>query len=221
MNLFDMISTAQGGQAMTKLGRQFGLNEQQSADVLRNLLPAFSTGLKRNTDTSEGLGALLGALGGGRHERYLDDANVFADAGTKTDGDKILGHLFGSKEVSRAVADRAAQQTGVGADILKSMLPYIAPMIMGALFKNGQNPLGDILGQVLGGGRATPRRRQGDDPFGPLSDILKGTPLERGSQAAPGDMPTSGADIFGSMFDADGDGSVMDDIFDAVLGARR
>ena len=221
MNLYDMISAAQGGQAMANLGQRFGLDEQQSAAALRTLLPAFSSGLKRNTETSDGLGALLGALGGGRHARYVDDADIFTDDGTRADGDNILGNIFGSKDVSRAVADRAAQQTGIGSEILKAMLPYIASMVMGALFKNGQNPLGDILGQVLGGGQAPQRQQQGNDPFGPLSDILKGTPLDSRSPAAPGNMPTRGADIFGSMLDADGDGSSMDDIFEAMLGGRR
>lgn len=220
MNLFDMIAAAQGGQGLAKLGQQFGLNEQQSAEAVRHLLPAFSSGLKRNTETTDGLGALLSALGGGRHERYFNDATIFADAGVKSDGDRILGHMFGSKDVSRAVAERAAQQTGIGSDILKAMLPYIASMVMGALFKNGQSPLGDILEQVLGGGQPA-SRRQGDNPFGSLSDILKGGLQGPGAQAGSGKLPGSGADVFGSLFDADGDGSVMDDIFDAVLKARR
>jgi hypothetical protein len=220
MNLNDMIASAQDGQAMARLGQQFGLNEQQTADALRHLLPAFSTGLKRNTETTDGLGALLGALAEGQHERYYDDGNIFEDAGVKTDGDNILGHMFGSKDVSRAVAERAAEQTGIGSEILKAMLPYIASMVMGALFKNGQSPLGDILDQILGGQQKTSQQEY-ENPIGPLSEILKGGPPATGANATDGKIPTRGADIFGSMFDADGDGLSMDDIFDAVLGGRR
>jgi len=220
MNLYDMIASAQGGQAMPRMGQQFGLNEQQTADAVRHLLPAFSTGLKRNTETMNGLGALLSALSDGHHERYYDGGNIFEDAGAKKDGDNILGHMLGSKDVSRAVAERAAEQTGIGSAILKAMLPYIASMIMGALFKNGQSPLGDILGQILGGQQKT-SQQEFDNPIGPLSEILKGGPPATGANVSPGKIPTRGADIFGSMFDADGDGSSMDDIFDAVLGRRR
>lgn len=215
MNLFDMISAAQGGQALNNLGQQFGLNEQQSAEALRNLLPAFSTGLKRNTQTTDGLGALLNALNSGKHENYYDDGNIFSNTSTRDDGNNILGHMLGSPDVSRAVAERAAQQTGIGADILKAMLPYIASMVMGALFKQGQNPIGDILGQMMGGGQQQ-QAPQNNNPFGPLADILM-----KGGSPMPGNSPSSGADIFGSMFDADGDGSAMDDIFDAILGGRR
>ncbi len=227
MNLFDMIAAAQGGQAMTNLGRQFGLSEQQSADALRQLLPAFSTGLKRNTTNPMDLSAFLNALNGGQHSRYFEDANIFGDSAAVNDGNDILGHMFGSKDVSRAVAERAAAQTGIGAEILKAMLPYIASIIMGALFKQGQNPLGDILGEVLGGGQAQKRGDggspfgQGDNPFGPLSEILKGDGKAPGGQPLPGKLPKSGADIFGQMFDTDGDGSAMDDIFDAMLGKKR
>ena len=51
------------------------------------------------------------------------------------EGNGILGHLFGSKELSRAVAAQAAQATGIGQEMLKQMLPVIASMIMGGLFK--------------------------------------------------------------------------------------
>lgn len=230
MNLYQMISMAQGGQAMANLGRQFGLDEKQSEEALRHLLPAFSTGLKRNTQTMDGLSALLAALNGGHHARYYEDSSIFGEASVLADGNDILGHMFGSKDISRAVAARAAEQTGIGAEILKAMLPYIASMIMGALFKQGQNPIGDILGEVLGGGRGQAGRQpqspfdtgnnpfgSGDNPFGPLSEILKQGAGEQGTGQTGRPIPKSGADIFGQMFDADGDGSAMDDIFDILM----
>ncbi len=213
MTLFEMLAAAQGGRAMANLGGQFGLSEQQTTDAVRQLLPAFSTGFKRNTATPEGLGALLQALNGGRHERYYDDVTIFGDPTTRRDGNGILGHLFGSKDVSRAVTSRVADQTGIGADILRQMLPYIATMVMGALFKQGRNPLEAILGQVLGAGVGQPS----GNPFGPLAEAMLGGGRQRPSRS----LPTRGTDIFGSMLDADGDGSVMDDIFDTLLGRRR
>lgn len=216
---------------MANLGRQFGLDERQSAEAVRQLLPAFSTGLKRNTGTPVDLGSFLDMLNGGHYERAYDDGGALADRGVRDQGNDVLGQIFGSKDVSRAVADRAAQQTGIGSDILKAMLPYIASIIMGALFKQGQSPIGDILGEVLGGQQRSGGRSaggsqesnpfgQGDNPFGPLSEILKGDGPAQGRDA-PAGMPKSGADIFGQMFDADGDGSAMDDIFDALLKGRR
>jgi hypothetical protein len=212
MNLYEMISSAQGGQALANLGSQFGLTEEQTSSAIRQLLPAFSSGLKRNTATPDGLGALFGAINDGRHERYFDDGNIFADAAVRDDGNNILAHVLGSKDVSRVVADRAAEQTGIGADLLKQMLPYVASLIMGALFKEGRGPLADILGGASGGTTGQPS----DNPLGQLAEAILGG----GEQGAPQSKP-SVTDIFGTMLDADGDGSVMDDIFDMALGKQR
>ena len=110
------------------------------------------------------------ALASGDHARYLDGD----ESGIVDDGNAILGHVFGSKDVSRGVAAHAAETTGIGSDTLKQMLPMIAAMIMGALGKKAMGSgggLGDILGQVLGGsarGAAVSPRASG----GGLGDIL-------------------------------------------------
>ena len=54
---------------------------------------------------------------------------------TVADGNAILGHILGSKDVSRSVAAQASQQTGIGSDLLKQMLPVVATMAMGYLSK--------------------------------------------------------------------------------------
>jgi len=94
------------------------------------------------------------------------------------DGNGILGHLLGSKDVSRQVAANAAAQTGIGADVLKKMLPMLASLAMAAMARramrgsNGQVQLGqatgggglmDMLGPMLGGGSG---------PSGGLGDII-------------------------------------------------
>jgi len=73
------------------------------------------------------LAGLLGALQGGQHEQYLENPQMLGQPQTVNDGNAILGHLFGSKDVSRAVAGRAAEQTGIGSDVLKKLLPLACP----------------------------------------------------------------------------------------------
>ncbi len=53
-------------------------------------------------------------------------------------GNDVLSQLFGSPEVSQAVVAQAAATSGVGQAILKQMLPVIASMVMGGLFKSEQ-----------------------------------------------------------------------------------
>lgn len=203
--LYDMM--AQNGRAVELMARQFNLSQQQAALAMEALMPAFSQGLKRNTSDPYGVSSFLQALASGQHAKYYDDAaNAFSPAGM-SEGNGILGHLFGSKELSRAVAAQAAQVTGIQQEILKQMLPAMASMLMGGLFRQTTAPQqaqaggfgasGNILGEIIdqmmkqGGGMAgQPQPRQApqpnpmdpfDNPFGKiLKDMMGG-----GAQPAP------------------------------------
>jgi hypothetical protein len=87
-------------------------------------------------------------------------------ADSVTDGNKILGHLFGSKDVSRNVAAQAAESTGISASLIKKALPLLAGLAMGAMSKtsNKGQSLEASLPGLLGG-------LGGDDGFG-LDDVL-------------------------------------------------
>lgn len=187
-SLFDMLAGAQNGNALNQIARQFNLSQQQAQDAMEALLPAFSQGLKRNAATPNDLGSFLSALASGQHAKYYEDAsNAFSSQGLQ-DGNGILGHLFGSKDLSRAVAQQASQATGIGQDILKQMLPVLASMIMGGLFKQstGQtqqaaqsaNPLQQIIEQMMRGGMGQAQQSQpqaGQTPFeNPLGKMLEG-----------------------------------------------
>ena len=152
MNMMDAIMQAGGGSTARAAGQQFGLNPQQSQQAIGALLPAISSAMKRNTASPQGLAGLLGALEKGNHDRYLDEPTTLARQ-APTDGNAILGHLFGSKDVSRAVAGRASEKTGIGADVLKKMLPMVAMMAMGGLAKQtrGGSGLGGGIGGALAG----------------------------------------------------------------------
>jgi hypothetical protein len=59
---------------------------------------------------------------GGGHQQYLDDPSRLGAAETLQDGNGILGHIFGSKDVSRQVAAQASANTGISPDGLMGML---------------------------------------------------------------------------------------------------
>jgi hypothetical protein len=135
MDLLQSVLNAQNGAAVSALGRNFGLNQDQTVAAVEQLLPALAAGLSRNTAQPAGLDGLMAALSGGAHQRYLDDPSTLSDAATVRDGNGILGHILGSKEVSREVAARASERTGIGSDVLKQMLPLVATLAMSALSK--------------------------------------------------------------------------------------
>jgi hypothetical protein len=211
MPLFDMIAKAQNGQGMELLARQFNLNQQQTQLAMEALLPAFSEGLKRNTSDPMGMGGFLQAMGSGNHSKYFEDASKAFSQGGVADGNGILGHLFGSKDVSRAVAAQAASATGIGQEILKQMLPVIASMVMGGLFKQstgqmqgaagmGTNPIGDIIEQMMKQGMGAGREQQApapspmDNPLGKILEGMLGGALGGGQQAQPQGQNPFGAD---------------------------
>ena len=158
MGIIETLLGNQAGGAVDQLGRQFGLDPSQTSSALGALLPAVAAGFQRNASSPSGLEALLGALGGGQHGQYVDDLQRLGRPATVDDGNGILGHIFGSKEVSRQVAQRASAQSGVGADLLKQMLPVVAAMVMGAMAKRqgggglAQGNLGAAFGNQGGGG---------------------------------------------------------------------
>ncbi|WP_322418054.1 DUF937 domain-containing protein [Mesorhizobium huakuii] len=184
--LFDMLAQAQNGNGMQALAQQYGLSMQQTQAAVAALLPAFSQGLQRNTADPYGLGAFMTAMASGQHAKYFEDATrAFSPQGVD-EGNGILGHLFGSKDLSRAVASQAAQASGVSQQILQQMLPAIASMVMGGLFKQttsqmqaaggfggGSNPLGEIIEQMMRqGGMQAPQQHQAPQPQNPMDNPL-------------------------------------------------
>ncbi|RUW35140.1 DUF937 domain-containing protein [Mesorhizobium sp. M1E.F.Ca.ET.041.01.1.1] len=190
-SLFDIFSQAQNGAGMQALAQQYGLSMQQTQAAIQALLPAFSQGLQRNTADPYGMGAFMTAMASGQHAKYFEDATrAFSPQGIN-EGNGILGHLFGSKDLSRAVAAQAAQATGLSQQVLQQMLPAMASMMMGGLFKQtnnqmqaaggfggGSNPLGEIIEEMMrqaGGGAQAPQPRQAPNPYGdnPLGKVLQ------------------------------------------------
>ncbi|MBX9467673.1 MAG: DUF937 domain-containing protein [Rhizobium sp.] len=140
--LFDMMMQAQNGMAMDAMAKQYGLAQEQAAKAVAALMPAFASGFKRNTTNPYDFSALLQSMTSGSYAKYFEDmSSAFTPQGI-ADGNQVLQQLFGSKEVSRAIAAQAAQLSGIGQDILKQMMPAMADTLMGGLFKQttGQFP---------------------------------------------------------------------------------
>ena len=118
----------------------------------------------------------------------LDDHNpsIFGNLasllGGSDDGMKILGHVLGARQGS--VAENLSGQSGINLDVIMKLLPILAPLVMGYLSGQKQSRGLDAggLGSVLGAERRQAETRQ--PGLGGLASIL----------------------------DADGDGSIIDDV---------
>ncbi len=186
-DIHDMFRQAQGGQAIDNFARQFGLNTEAAQAAMRALAPAFAAGAARNMADPFGMQKLMSTLQSQRHQAYFTDPMaVFTPAG-RMDGNDILGQLFGSKDFSRALADQVAGMTGVGADILRDMLPAMAAMFMGGLEQySATNPAAGAMQAFFEGfarGRPEPRA----EPKMPaMSDLMEAF-FSGFSNAASGD----------------------------------
>lgn len=157
MSLFDLINQAQGGDGLNAFAKNFGINPSQAEAAMAALLPAFSEGLRRNAANPSGVAGFMQALSSGHHAQYFENMQAAMQPDAITDGNGILGHIFGSKDVSRAVASQAAANIGLGQETLKAMLPVIASMLMGGLHKQSMGQLnaapasgGNIIGEIIG-----------------------------------------------------------------------
>ena len=191
MQITDILAQTGGLQSMA---RELGVSENQAASGAEALIPAILGGFKKQAQSQpsgvEGLGDLLGQLGGGG---LMDD--VLSPQPTPVDrGNDVLGQIFGSKDVSRTVAQNAASQSGLEPSLLKKMLPMVAMLVAGYMAKQRSG---------TGAEQASPSRG--------LGDLLGGM---LGGQAASGagrGMPGAGGGL-GSMLDLNGDGNPLDDI---------
>ncbi|MHC1549994.1 DUF937 domain-containing protein [Phyllobacterium sp. K27] len=213
MNLVDMFLKGQGGQNIEALSRQFNFSQQQTLAAIEALMPAFSQGLQRNTADPMGMGAFVQALSSGQHANYFDNPSAAFNPSGIADGNDILGHLFGSKDLSRAVADHAATTTGLATATLKEMLPVIASMLMGGLYKKstgqfaasglgGGNVIGDLIEQMMrqGGGGQTAGTQQTAPGTNPWGQILEGM-LGGATQQPSGQGGSTGNNPLGQIFE--------------------
>jgi hypothetical protein len=188
MQITDILAQAGGLQSMA---RELGISEADAAKGAAALTPAILGGFKKQAQAQpsglEGLGGLLGQLGGGS---LL--SQVLAPEPTDVSrGNDVLGQIFGSKEVSRTVAENASSQSGLDQGVLKKMLPMLAMMIAGYMAT-----------QRAGGTTAAASASAGGGLGGLLGGLLGGS----------GGGETSGLGGLGAMLDMNRDGNPLDDI---------
>ncbi len=184
MNLTQLLTSEKGQQLVGQLADQFNLSPEQATEAAKQLMPAIQSGMLNRV--KENPSALTEIFGGKEQEieSYVQDGQIAGDTNQiAAAGNNILGQIFGSKDVSREVASRAAENTGIDATALKSMLPMLASLAGSQLLSGGkQSSGGGLMGNLLGG--------------------LLGGKKSGGLNAS----------LLTKMLDQDGDGSIADDL---------
>ena len=154
MSLLSNVISAGKGVVLRKLAKLVGLSDDKAISVLSLLIPALSKGLDRNTSDQSGLESLLNVIRSGNHREYVDNPEILSDSETVADGNAILSHIFGSKDVSRQVADFVSGRTGIDTETIKKMLPAVAAATMGMIEKEDEGTsastdYGNLLKKLL------------------------------------------------------------------------
>ena len=184
---------------LSAIGRQYGLDPAQTEAAVAALAPVIAAGFKRSASSGDGLGSIF--------ETLQQDEQRGQIASPTDAGNVVLGQIFGSKDGSRGVAQQLSANSGISSAILKQLLPVIAAYIFSQMMSgrgasastgSGGGGLGDILGQVLGGGSAprgapAPQGGQGGGLGDILGQVLGGgslphaTPSQQAGQGGGGD----------------------------------
>jgi len=193
--ILDLLNSDLGKTIVSGVSNQTGQDQNKTGDVLTMALPVLMQAMKRNAATPEGAQGLLGALENKHDGSILDNLGGLFGGGVSNDvmddGGKILGHVLGSKQ--RNVENALSQKSGMDAGSVAQILKVAAPILMGVLGKQK-------------------RQQQVESPSG-IEGLLGGL--------LKGNSPQQEQSFLESMLDADGDGSIIDDVAGMVLGGNK
>ncbi len=193
--ILDLLNSDLGKTIISGVSNQTNQPQNKTQDVLTMALPVLMQAMKRNAATPQGAEGLMGALNSKHDGSILDNLGGFfgggVDDSVMQDGGKILGHVLGNRQQNVQMA--LSQKSGIDAGSVAQILKVAAPLILGLLGKE--------------------KRRQNVSNQSGLESLLGGL--------LKGNSPQQEQSFIESILDADGDGSVIDDVAGMVLGGNK
>lgn len=193
--ILDLLNSDLGKTIISGVSGSTGTDQNKTSSVLTMALPVLMKAMERNAATPEGAQGLMGALSNKHDGSILDNLGGLFNGGVnedvKTDGDKILNHILGQKK--QGVEQVIGQKAGLDAGSVANILKVAAPILMGVLGKQAQQ--NNVSSQ--------------NDLGGLLGGLLGGNEAKNEQS------------FLESILDADGDGSIVDDVAGMVLGASN
>ncbi len=192
--LLDLLSGPMGKQLISGVAGQTGQPEDKTADVLSMAMPLLLGAMKKNTSDPQNAAGLMNALSSKHNGSILDNLGGLFQGGVNNDVISDGAGILGHVLGNKqsTVENAISQKSGVDAGSVAQILKIAAPIVMG--FLGRQKSQGNV-----------------SDANG-LSSLL-------GSML--GGQPQQNQSLITSLIDADGDGSVLDDVADMVLGSKE
>lgn len=192
--LLDLLNSDIGKTLIQGASSETGASEKKTADVLSMALPVLLGAMKKNAQNESGASGLMGALANKHDGSILDNLGSILGGGVNKDViDDGAGILKHVLGGKQPVVENTlSQKSGLDAGTIAQILKIAAPVLLGVLGKQTrQNNVNDSNG---------------------LSNLL-------GSML--GGQPQTNQSLIESLIDQDGDGSVLDDVADMVLGSNK
>ena len=197
--ILDLLNSDLGKTIISGVSGSTGTNQHKTSSVLTMALPVLMKAMERNSATPEGAQGLMGALSSKHDGSILDNLGDLFNGGVnqdvQNDGAKILGHVLGQRQ--QGVQQVIGQKAGVDANSVGDILKVAAPILMGVLGKQARQ--NNVSSQ--------------NDLGGLLGSLLGG--------ASNSGAVTKEQSFLEQVLDADGDGSVIDDVAGMVLGGNN
>jgi hypothetical protein len=135
---------------LSQLASQLGVDEQTASVAVQQAIPALLGGMNANAQDPAGAASLEGAIRG--HSPGLIDGGVDLSQVDPVDGQKIVGNVFGDRQeqVAQTLGGNLAGAGGQS-ELMRKLLPLLAPIVMSYLAKRLGGGSGGLLGSLLGG----------------------------------------------------------------------
>src|ERR1700754_84963 len=169
------------------IASKIGADEGEVNNAIRTLVPALVGGLAENVQANQIDSSDLESAVTEQAKSGLLDGGVSVDQVDANQGDQYVAKIFGGND-SNAVASALAGTGAGGGDLIKKLLPILAPIVLayigkqfsqrstapagaGAQAAPSGGGLGDVLGSILGGAGGG----GGNNPLGSiLGSVLGG-----------------------------------------------
>jgi hypothetical protein len=193
--LLDLLNSPMGKQLISGVAGQTKQSEDQTAIVLSMAMPLLLGAMKKNVSSPEGAQGLMSALSSGKHNgSILDNLGGLFNGGVDDNVMSDGAGILGHVFGNKQpqVENALSQKSGLDAGTVAQILKIAAPIVMGYLGKQtAQSNVSDGSGMNA-----------------LLGSMLGGQPQENQS-------------LITTLLDADGDGSILDDVAGMVMGSSK
>lgn len=192
--LLDLLNSPTGKQLISGVAGQTGQPEGKTADVLSMAMPLLLGAMKKNVSSPEGAAGLMSALSGKHNGSILDNLGDLFGGGVDDNVIQDGAGILGHVFGNKQpqVENALSQKSGLDAGSVAQILKIAAPIVMGFLGKQtAQSNVSDSNGMNA-----------------LLGSMLGGQPQENQS-------------LITTLLDADGDGSILDDVAGMVMGSNK